>query len=73
MLDKSPKNPEKSTVNTTETKENAFPTNNQLPEANLYDGICGEIVQEAFPGDSQYFTYEARNVRDYEKLERERL
>lgn len=47
--------------------------NNQLPEASLYDGICGEIVQEAFPGDSQYFTYEARNVKDYEKLERERL
>lgn len=61
------------------SENNPFPTNNQLPEANLYDGICGEIVQEAsasssFTGpDTQYFMYEARNVKDYEKLERDRL
>uniref|UniRef100_A0A336KGB0 PRKCA-binding protein n=1 Tax=Culicoides sonorensis TaxID=179676 RepID=A0A336KGB0_CULSO len=70
-----------SNMNEKKDSESAFPTNNQLPEAQLYDGICGEIAHEAInvastwgsDSQTQYFTYEARNIRDYERLERDRL
>lgn len=48
-----------------------FLSNDQLPEAELYDGICGEVRGP----DSMlsYYTYEVRQMQNFEALERDRL
>lgn len=48
-----------------------FLNNDQLPEAELYDGICGEArVSDSM---SSYYSYEVRQMQNFEALERDRL
>lgn len=60
-----------------ETDESTpFLTNDQLPEAELYAGICGEVRSPLGAGNgpsSSYFSYETRHMQSFEALERERL
>lgn len=49
-----------------------FLNNDQLPEAELYDGYCGE-VRGAHDSMSSYYTYEVRQMQNFEALERDRL
>lgn len=51
-----------------------FLSNDQLPEAELYDGMCGEVrTPAATDSMAGYYTYEVRQLQNYEALERDRL
>lgn len=63
-------------------EETPFLTNDQLPEAELYDGNFGEIqsplgtaaaMNNAAASAFSHFNYEIRQVHNFEVLERERL